>query len=119
MDRNKYRPKSFSQAKLEQIAKRIIIESNKDREKLEKVYEMLVDRVENQTDHDKYSDYMRGLLDVLGKLITARDPLVKSLATLGKLSQEMKKVEKSSVDTAKSFDASYESLQQLLNETND
>ena len=100
MDTNKYRPKSFSQAKLEQIAKRIIMESNKDREKLEKVYEMLVDRVENQTDHDKYSDYMRGLLDVLGKL-----------------SHELKKTDKVAADTKNSYDASYESLQQLLNET--
>ena len=116
---DKYRPKSFSQAKFEQLAKKFILESHKDREKLEKVYEMLVDRVENQTDHDKYSDYMRGLLDVLGKLISSREPLVKSLATLGKLSQEMKKTDKASADTAKSFDASYESLQQLLNETND
>jgi len=117
MDTNKYRPKSFSPAKFEQLAKKFIMESNKDREKLEKVYEMLVDRVENQTDHDKYSDYMRGLLDVLGKLITSRDPLVKSLATLGKLSHELKKTDKVAADTKNSYDASYESLQQLLNET--
>jgi hypothetical protein len=117
MDTNNYRPKSFSPAKFEQLAKKFIMESNKDREKLEKVYEMLVDRVENQTDHDKYSDYMRGLLDVLGKLITSRDPLVKSLATLGKLSHELKKTEKAASDTKNTYDASYESLQQLLNET--
>jgi len=117
MDNNKYRPKSFSQAKLEQLAKKFILESHKDREKLEAVYEMLVDRVENQTDHDKYSDYMRGLLDVLGKLITSRKPLVDSLATLGKMSQELKKTEKTAADSSKAFDASYESLQQLLNET--
>lgn len=105
----------FSPKKVDQLIRLLKRESDLDRARLESLYDILIKRVENETDSENYSDYMRGLMDTLGKLLASREPLVKAIPILAKLRNETAKETKakeSLEDTVANFD--YEKIQKML-----
>lgn len=116
--RKTYKTNPLSLQKIEALLRKLNRESEDDRAKLNEVYTLLFARVKDETDHDKYSDYMRGLLDVLGKLISSREPLVKAVSVLAKVSAEVKKIEDTKASLEDSFNSSYsyDQIEKLIND---